>query len=177
LIAFLNSSFSIKDNDGFVQGTRLLDEMRKNGFLEEQVRHHLKRLSRKRLIETPHAHYREIEVSDRELPEQFHFRATSIGVYHLLYWSGSFPFLDATSTDTPIFDTAAREPVRSLAESFDIKDRYIKAAAFRSYLQARWQAANMTIAYYDFISIVQSVNEGFEQVKNFIDRGGPRRKR
>ena len=64
--------------------------MNKYGFLEEQVRYHLRRLARKRLIETPYAHYREIEVPDREAPEQFHFRATSIGLYHLLYWSGSF---------------------------------------------------------------------------------------
>jgi hypothetical protein len=85
VIAFLNSSSSVKDNDGFVLGTTVLAEMIKFGFLEEQVRYHVRRLARKRLIETPYAHYREIEVPDREPPEQFHFRATSIGIYHLLY--------------------------------------------------------------------------------------------
>ena len=176
LIAFLHSSSSLKDNDGFVLGSTVVAEMMKYGFLEEQVRYHVRRLARKRLIETPYAHYREIEVPDREPPEQFHFRATSIGLYHLLYWSGSFSFLDATSTDTPIFDTAVREEVMRLAPSFNIQDRYMKATAFCNYLQSQWQAGNMTAIYYDFVSILQSQSETFEQVKAFIDRGGPRRK-
>lgn len=176
LIAFLNSGAGVRDNDGFAQGTTILEEMMKNGFLEEQVRYHLRRLARKRLIETPYAHYREIDVPDRELPEQFHFRVTSIGIYHLLYWSGSFSFLDATSTDTPIFETAVREQVMNLAASFGTEDRYVKATVFRNYLQAQWQRANLTAAYYDFGSIVQSQSEGFEQVKDFINRGRSKRK-
>ena len=59
LIAFLHSGSTVKDNDGFAQGMPVLEEMMKNGFLEEQVRYHLRRLARKRLIETPFAHYRE----------------------------------------------------------------------------------------------------------------------
>jgi predicted type IV restriction endonuclease len=177
IIAFLNSTSSVKDNDGFALGTTVLAEMMKHGFLEEQVRHHLRRLARKRLIETPYAHYREIEMEDREPPEQFHFRATSIGIYHLLYWSGSFSFVDATSTDTPIFDTVVREQVMRLAQSFDIEDRYTKTVLFCAYLQAQWQTANITAMYYDFGAIVQSQSESFEQVKAFIDRGGARQKR
>ena len=45
LIAFLNSSSSIPDNDGFVLGATVLAEMNKYGFLEEQVRYHLRRLA------------------------------------------------------------------------------------------------------------------------------------
>ena len=81
-----------------------------------------------------------------------------------------------TSTDTPIFDTAVREQVTLLAPSFETRDRYVKAAAFRGYLQAQWQAANMTVLHYDFVSLVQSQSKGFEQVKAFIDRGGLKRK-
>lgn len=176
VIAFLGSSSCVKDNDGFALGTTVLSEMMKHGFLEEQLRYHLRRLARKRLIETPYAHYREIEVADREPPEQFHFRATSIGLYHLLYWSGSFSFLDATSTDTPIFDTGVREQVMRLAQSFVIEDRYAKAVSFRTYLQAQWQAVNLTTVYYDFGAIVQSQSQSFEQVKAFIDRGESRQR-
>ena len=120
LIAFLSSSSSVKDNDGFAAGAAILGEMQSHGFIEDQVRFALRRLARKRLIETPYAHYRELDIADNEPPEQFHFRATSIGIYHLLHWSGSFSFMDATSTDTPIFDVAAREQITKLASSFEI---------------------------------------------------------
>ncbi len=96
IIAFLSSSIGAKDKDGFAQGPKILQEMNGLGFNDEQIQFALRRLAVKRLIETPHAHYRELEVADNEPPEQFYFRTTSIGIYHLRFWMGSFSFLDAT---------------------------------------------------------------------------------
>jgi hypothetical protein len=162
IISFLSSSASVKDNDGFVVGAALMKEMASSGFLEEQIRFALRRLARKRLIETPYAHYREVDVADRELPEQFHYRATSIGIYHIRFWSGSFAFLDATSTDTPIFDVPPREEITKLAASFDIRDRFNRANVFREYLEAKWQTASVSANYFDFVSIVRSQEETFK---------------
>lgn len=95
IIAYLSSNSGVVDNDGFMSGQELMNEMTQHGYVEDQIQHALRRLAKKRLIETPHAHYRELPVEDHEPPEQFHFRATSVGIYHIRYWTGSFAFLDA----------------------------------------------------------------------------------
>jgi hypothetical protein len=154
-----------------VQGTALVAECMSHGFVEDQIRFAMRRLARKRLTETPYGHYREIDVPDSEPSEQFHYRATSIGIYHLQFWSGSFAFIDATSTDTPIFENDLREQITKLAPSFEIRDRYKRADAFRTYLQRQWQLANINVPYFDLVSIIQSQNASFKSVKDFIDRG------
>ena len=85
------------------------------GFSEDQVRFALRRLATKRLIETPHAHYRELEVAEHERPEQFYFRATSIGVYHTRFWMGEFSFIDRTGTPITGSFTAAHRFSEGLA--------------------------------------------------------------
>lgn len=175
IIAFLNSNLGQKNNDGFVSGHSVLREMAVAGFTEDQIRYSLRRLATKRLIETPHAHYREIGVPDDRYPEEFYFRATSVGIYHLRFWTGAFAFLDATSTDTPIFDGAVREEIFSLATSFTIEDRYRRAETFRRYLEIQWYEANLSQSYYDFVTVMRSEDESFRSVKNFIEK--PRKPR
>ncbi|WP_204333369.1 hypothetical protein, partial [Klebsiella pneumoniae] len=63
-------------------------EMMRLGFVESQIRTALRRLAEHRLIETPHAHFREIAVTDDEVVDSYHFRATSVGVYHIRHWIG-----------------------------------------------------------------------------------------
>lgn len=170
IVAFLNSNTGVLDNDGFVNGQEIVSEMARHGFVEDQVRSSLRRLATKRLIETPHSHYRELQVDDREVPEQFHFRATSIGIYHIRFWTGSFAFLDAVSTDTPIFDQPSREKISKLAPSFEIEERYQKADCFRKYLENQWHLANFATNYYDFVSLVQSQEDTFKSVQNVLGR-------
>jgi hypothetical protein len=167
----LSSSVGAKDKDGFAQGTKILHEMNSLGFNDDQTQFALRRLATKRLIETPHAHYRELEVADNEPPEQFYFRATSIGIYHLRFWMGSFSFLDATSTDTPIFDSIVRGEVFQMAASFEIKDRYRRSDLFKKYLESQWHLANLTAPYFDFSDLLKSQEESFTSVQKFIHRG------
>jgi hypothetical protein len=94
MVGYLASNTGRKDEDGFVSGKDIVTEMAPCAFNEDQVRSGLRHLAFRRLIETPHAHYREVPVSDREPAEQFHYRTTSIGVYHLRYWITSFGFLE-----------------------------------------------------------------------------------
>jgi len=161
----------LRDNDGFISGARILEELAKHGFVRQQVRTALLRLAAKLLIETPHSHYRELEVPETEPPEQFHFRATSSGVYHLRFWTGSFAFLDATSTDTPIFDEATRTEIAGLAASFDISDRLRRAISFRAYLEAQWHLANIGAGYYDFGGLLQTQSDSFASVREVVARG------
>ena len=178
VIAYLKSNVGVRDNDGFIAGSRLLEEMSLHGFIDQQVRHALRQLSTKGLIETPHAHYKEIQVSEGEPPEQFHFRATSVGLYHLRYWTGSFTFLDAMSIDTPIFEPERRAKISNLASSFSIADRLAKALTFRQYLEEQWHMANIGASYYDFQELLQSQADSFEAVSQVAasgNRNGGRR--
>jgi hypothetical protein len=170
VITYLNSGYGILDNDGFVNGQELLEEMLRQGFVIDQIRHALRRLATKKLIETPHAHYRELPVEDDTPPESFHFRATTVGIYHVRFWAGSFAFLDAVSTDTPVFDLDSRTEISKLASSFDIKDRYQKTLCFLKYLENQWHVSNFDAIYYDFSSLIQSQEESFLSVKKFVDQ-------
>lgn len=170
LIAYLSSPLGIRDNDGFVAGTSVLDEMIKLGFTDTQARFALRKLAKRRLIETPHAHFREIEVEESIPPETFFFRATSVGIYHIRYWIGAFSFLDASCIDTPIFDSNIREVVFDKVQSFDIYDRYTKAHAFGSYLLSAWHEANFDMGYYDFPAILDGQYYSFEAVEKVIHR-------
>jgi hypothetical protein len=170
IISYLTSNIGVRDNDGFVNGRNIFFEMAKNGFVEDQVANALRRLATKRLIETPHAHYRELQVAETVPPLQFYYRATTVGVYHVRFWTGSFAFLDATSTDTPIFDQGARELVSRYAASFSIGDRYRKAQRFKEYLSEQWSLANIGADYYDFPSLLRVQEDTFSSVKEFIDR-------
>ncbi|MCO4856465.1 hypothetical protein MKD49_08220 [Herbaspirillum sp. WGmk3] len=171
VVAYLHSNAPLLDNDGFVAGQALISEMLRHGFFEDQIRHAIRKLATKRLIETPHAHYRELSVDDHELPDQFHYRATSVGIYHIRYWSASFAFLDAVSTDTPIFDDDARAEVVKYAASFDIEKRYRKAERFRQYLETQWHAFSFNENYYNFVELLAAQDHTFTAVKTVIDRG------
>lgn len=143
LISYLGSSSGVLDNDGFASGERILEEMRKFRFSDDQTRSALRRLATKRLIETPHEHYREIPVAEKTPAESFYYRVTSSGLYHVRFWTGSFSFLDAVSTETPIFDQDKRDQIASISSSFEISDRYRKAILFREYLEAQWHIADI----------------------------------
>ena len=170
IVAYLNSNSGALDQDGFLSGQELMNEMIRCGFVDDPIRHAIRRLATKRLIETPHAHYREIPLDDDVPPEQYHFRATSVGIYHVRYWTGSFAFLDAVSTDTPIFDTDIAEKISKLSSSFMIDARYAKAILFRDYLETQWHLANFGNSYYDFVSLLQSQDESFRTVGHFVQR-------
>jgi hypothetical protein len=169
-ITYISSADGMKDNDGYVDGRRVLAEMQGHSFSEDQIRNVLHRLSARRLIETPYAHYRETEVPDSVDAETFHYRITSIGVYHVRYWMTTFAFIDAVSTDTPIFDAGIRGRVFELAASFDIADRLEKSAMFKDYLEKQWHVANVTAAYLDFVSLLRLQGASFAAVEQFVDR-------
>lgn len=170
IVAFLCSNIGKVDNDGFVHGTDLMDEMKKNGFIDEQVRYTLRNLATKRLIDTPHAHYREVQVDDYVPAEQFHYRATSVGIYHVKYWAGSFAFLDAVSIDTPVFDQDVRDDISRTAASFLIEHRLERTEAFLRYMEAQWYASNFAVNYFDFISVVQGQEHSFASVRSVVQR-------
>jgi len=172
IVACLTSNSSLRDVDGFVYGEAIIVAMASFGFSAEQVRFALRRLAERRLIETPHSHYREISVAPEVLPDAFHFRATSIGAYHIKSWAGRFEFLDATASDTPIFDEDIRQRVAQLASSFSIKDRLDKVKAFRGYLEVTWNSLIVRPEYYDFSAVLKSQSDSILKVERFTKNPG-----
>jgi GTPase SAR1 family protein len=175
IVGYLGSNLGIRDNDGFVLGSAIAHEMVKLSYSEEQVKFCLRRLASKRLIETPYMHYKEVAVEDSVSPMGFHYRATSIGLYHIRYWGGSFAFLDAMSIDTPIFDERARDAVVAEAASLDIARRFKKAIAFQDYLVNRWLLANIEPGYFDFRVLVDGQKASFETVGSIVADAGARK--
>ena len=176
IVAFLSSNMGAADNDGFVSGSALIGGMARQGFVEDQVAKNLQRLARKRLIETPHAHYREIPVPEEESASTFYYRTTSIGAYHIRYWSGTFAFLDAVAIDTPIFHEDTRSRVSALAASFDLKDRAERTKLFRDYLENQWHTTNVEANYYDFAALLRSQASTFDAVESAITRSTENRR-
>ena len=176
IVGYLSSNIGTRDRDGFVAGEQILSEMLPQGYVEDQVAAAIRRLAAKRLIETPYSHYRELPVDDSQSPTSFYFRATSIGIYHIRFWIGSFSFLDAVSTDTPIFDETARAEVSRLAASFDIRERLKKTTAFRDYLESRWHLSNFHASYFDLPTVLASYSREFDMVERAVQKfTGPRR--
>jgi len=175
IVSFLSSSTGSRDNDGFALGAKVSDEISKHGFIEEQIKNALKRLALHRLIETPYLHFRELSVDDYTDPLTFHYRASSIGIYHVRHWTGSFAFLDATSTDTPIFDDEARHLVSRHAASFEIEDRFRKTEAFKRYLEEQWHASGIHCSYYNFTNLIDAGQESFRLVQQVVERRERRR--
>jgi GTPase SAR1 family protein/predicted type IV restriction endonuclease len=165
IVGYLGSNLGIRDSDGFVMGHVIAKEMLRLGYSGEQTAVSLRRLASKRLIETPYLHYKEVPVPDSVNSADFHYRATSIGLYHVRYWAGSFAFLDAMSIDTPIFDEAVREAIVADAASFDIARRLRKATAFRDYLESRWHLANVEVGYFNLVTLLSSQGTTFETVR------------
>lgn len=170
LLAFLYSNSGVANRDGYIMGETLVAEMKRIGFDEDQTRHGLRKLARNRLIETPQAHFRELSVDEGVFPESFHYRSTSIGMYHVRKWIATFSFLDAVSIDTPVFDEATRTELIEIAGSFSIHHRINKAKLFRDYLEKQWLASGIGVSYFDFSETIRSQNATFREVEKALKR-------
>ncbi|WP_081668603.1 hypothetical protein [Sphingomonas phyllosphaerae] len=170
LVAYLASGLGSRDQDGFVAGENIYEEAARLGFNEAQFNTAVRRLALTKLIETPYSHYREVKVPEDVPPRSFQYRATSVGLYHIRFWMGSFSFLDAMSTDTPILDEEKRDFISARAASLEIADRYHKTTKFRDYLESAWHVANFDVAYLNLPAVFADNSEQFERVARVMSR-------
>jgi GTPase SAR1 family protein len=171
IVSYLGSPLGIKNNDGFISTELIIKEMSSIGFRIDQIRDTCRRLAVARLIESPHSHFRELEVPPETEIDTIPLRVTSIGVYHTKHWITSFSFLDAVSIDTPIFSNSEREVVFRNASSISIDDRLVRAQAFRSYLEQQWNSSEIDVSYFDFVELTKAQKMTFEDVERFLSRG------
>lgn len=130
LLGLLDSASSADAEQGFVEITKLYENLQGLGFTAEQIDQVLVRADRKKLIETG---ARRIPRPGKEMPQTV--RLTTIGSYHIARLVKLFTYNDAIIVDTPILDAAVR---RSLGNVFAISDRLDRAERFRSYLDEHW---------------------------------------
>lgn len=169
IVALCGSNSTRRDNDGFFLGNDISSEMSLLGFSESQIDAALIALSQKKLLETPYSHYREFPVDDGVDPKTFSYRATSVGLYHVRFWIGEFSYLDAMSTDTPIFDQQARDEIVRHAASVDIDLRLARTEVFRFYLASVWRSLGLKLTYFDFEAVLDLRHEEFEKVRKAIE--------
>jgi GTPase SAR1 family protein len=177
VMAYLLAESTSKDRDGFIGTERIISELKSHAFLEDQIRGALRRLTNKRLLETTERITFEEDLLGLvgDMPEGF--RATSIGVYHLRRWAGTFAYVDAMITDTSIFDTAVYDAILKDLDSYDIGHRYNRAVLFRNYLTETWTASGLRPTYFDWMTSVRAGAQTFDSVSAAVQKINSSRER
>lgn len=171
ILGFLNHDSNHRGREGFVELNTILDEMQSNKFNLDQINAALNRLANKKLIEMSQRVTFE-EISDKDLSDNTptDFRITTIGAYHLLKWSATFPYLDAMVFDTPIFDQEVSTSLIEKIGSFHISDRYKRTILFRNYLEQSWNISNISVPYFNWIDTKNSCNVTFDGISKYIEK-------
>ncbi|MBU0620657.1 MAG: hypothetical protein KJ795_02310 [Gammaproteobacteria bacterium] len=155
---------NIHQADGFVSLDLILREIQTNGFTEEQVTAHLKRLTRKKLLETTERRLLETEQEVREVGMPDSFRITPLGAYHLKKWSYEFAFVEAMSFDTPIFDEVMHVTLLKRVNEQTLSARYERAVAFLNYLNSVWTGFSPK-PYFNWAEKLLIGKESFDRVE------------
>jgi GTPase SAR1 family protein len=162
-----------RQTDGFIGLNSIFDEAQTHGFTVEQSTAHLRKLTRKKLIEATERRLLDDEegAGDAELPESF--RITSLGAYHLKRWAYEFSYLEAMSFDTPIFSNQVYATLAQHVNSQTLSARYIRAITLRNYLNEIWDTFTIR-PYFDWKQFQAYGEKSFERVvRRLIDLGFP----
>jgi len=172
LLGYLLADGGAKNAEGFIQTTDILQEMRTQGFVPDQVEHALRRLTNKKLIETTERVTFDEGLQGLVGDMPVAFRATTIGSYHLYKWAPTFAYLDAMVFDTPIINESVKKVVAIKLNSFDIGDRYRRTVAFKDYLSDVWSTIESPPVYFDWPAILNTGFATFESVKRAVSMHG-----
>ena len=172
LLGYLSWDGANKEHrEGFIRTSIIREKLQELGYTQDQVEAHLKRLTRKKLLETTERRQLENpdEVEGEGLPEAF--RLTSLGAYHLKRWAGDLIFLEAMAFDTPIFDVSIRELLAPHVNDNLLNARYQRAVVFADYLSEIWSRLPQT-PYFDWPTLRATGAQGFAQAKKYlVDHG------
>lgn len=139
-----------KQADGFIGLNAIKEEIQEAGYTQDQILAHLKKLTRKKLIETSERRLLETDEEEKStLPEAF--RITPLGAYHLKKWGYDFSFIDAVLFDTPIFDKCIYAELVALANEIHLSNRHKRVLIFISYLDSIWKSV-ISRPYFDWMS-------------------------
>ena len=160
-----------RQTDGFVGLNSIFEEAQTHGFNIEQTTAHLRKLTRKKLIEATERRLLDDEDGSGsvDLPESF--RLTPLGAYHLKRWAYEFSYLEAMSFDTPIFSSDVYGTLARDVNLQTLTARYTRAATFKDYLGEIWKSFTIR-PYFDWLQFQAYGNKSFERVtRRIIDLG------
>ena len=167
LYCFLISYISSKSNEeGYIDYYNITSELQEYSFTENQVKHALSNCINKKLLEKENK-LTFIEDSSAKV-ESSKYRVTSVGLYHVKIWIGEFAYLDAMLFDTPILNEDIKADMRKHVHAVTMYDRYMRATKFKEYLTRCWNNISKKPPYFDFLSVLESQNNTFDRVKNYI---------
>lgn len=172
LYCFLISYISSKSNEeGYIDYYNIISELQEYSFTENQVKHALSNCVNKKLLEKENK-LTFIEDSSAKV-ESSKYRVTSVGLYHVKIWIGEFAYLDAMLFDTPILNEDIKADMRKHVHAVTMYDRYMRATKFKEYLTRCWNNMSKKPPYFDFLSVLESQNNTFDRVLNYINKKYP----
>ena len=130
VIGLLVSPNVSNTGDGFVEISKIYEQMQRLGFTPEQIDLAIIKAHNKKLIETG---ARRIPQPGVAMPQAI--RATTIGSYHINRLCRYFTYMDAIVADVPFFDENIHSNITDVQH---IEDRLLRADLFRQYLDEQW---------------------------------------
>ena len=149
-------------NEGFVETSRVYEQIQGLGFVPDQIDAALVRGYRFKLVETT---ARRAPGTDRQLPSSI--RLTTIGAYHTQVLAGLFTYIDAMIVDTPIFDGTARNFIKDVRGIYDRSER---ARVFKAYLDQQWQAFDGLEAWFPWPRLSLAIGEEIRSIQDRVLR-------
>ncbi|MFZ0034750.1 MAG: hypothetical protein WAK60_07170 [Sedimentisphaerales bacterium] len=160
LIGFLRDEGLKSGRKGFVDASRVYENLGGLGFTTEQIDAVVTRSCKKKLIETGAR-----KVSEVGEPMIGLMRATSIGIYHITYLCRNFSYVDAVIVDTPILDDDTRDKIHDV---HTIRERLDRAEVFREYLNKQWKVVQRFAYEFDWKSVSADLGAEIESIRKQI---------
>ena len=170
VLAYLDSSGKHRNAEGFVTYAELSREMQSWGYRASSIEAAIRLANNMRLIESN----RRVTFDEDEaglygsLPDLW--RINTVGAYHLRVWPAAFPYLDAVSVDTPLFDEELYDDLAENILSRGLRDRVDRAKALRDYLSEIWDASSISVEYFDWKNLCREGGSTFQKAESALAR-------
>lgn len=161
ILAYIELGGQNSESGGYVPIERLYEYIQRAGFHPKHSRLVVRKLHRKKLIETT----AKIGVRDDNGSVESHYRITTIGSYYYRKMIGMFQYVDAMVPDTPVVDREARARIRDIAH---IEGRLERALEFRSYLDRQWERVEAASEVFDWMPVSQLLTADIERIRQRV---------
>ena len=170
ILSFMISDGIHRNADGSVKTLAIIAEMQNWGFAAASSEMLLRKMTNKKIIETP----KRITFSEDngklfgDVPETF--RVSTIGAYHIKKWISELGYLEPMSFDTPVFNNDVRGALlNNLQPGYSsLSDRLVRAEAFKGYLNGVWDSSGLHPSYFDWKSALKIGEESFLRAKRAV---------
>lgn len=161
LLGMLSSAMSSRTNEGFLETSRVYEQLQSFGFAPEQIDFAVTRGCKKNLVET----------TARQAPESSHglptaLRVTPIGLYHLNKLCKLFVYMDAILVDVPIFASGLNPIFKDVHE---IQLRLDRVELFRRYLNEKWNDLQNLKTTFDWASVSNELGREIEFIRSRVN--------